>query len=697
MTTLRAALDAAAQEYATGRFDAAVAAYRRALQMAPRNAEILHNLGVSLAAAKRPDEAAALFTEAASLAPDSPAPRLALGHLEFGRDRLDRAEAAFSAAARVAPSSVEALYNVGFTRHEQWRFADAIAPLAAAFALAPANEQVWYQLYNTRLATGDREGALADFLAFEAHAAATPVFLRAALESLRALGDAAREDRVLQQVLALDYGVDDLPVLAGFLLRLQYFDVTRADLKRLYETYDRLMRSQVAAVAPLAARVRKPGPIRIGYLSADFRQHVMGRLMFDVIGAHDRSRYAIHLYSLLAPAAADAATAQFRALADRFVELPPRRDLDAARAIADDDCDVLVDLMGHTMFSRPQILAYKPARRIVTHLGAHGALGLSQVDFKLTDRYADVADAGDYQIERPLPMDSCVLPLRRAQRGHAPLARDVLGIPADAVVLGEFVTVQKLSPRCLALWRTILERVPRALLLFSPSSAGEEPGFRRQLAGHGIDPARAAFVSRGVDEASAQARYALVDLVLDTLPYTGGDTTLAALASGIPVITLAGTRHAERMSASILLHVDLPELVVTREHDYVELRGRSRHRCRSARTNGRAGGGKVRLRGGDFPGALHSRSRACARSRHGGAVARSRLKRSHAPSHSRHLRHFHGRARGDRESRRPHGDRMRRARLSADVHPACRARHRAHRRLSIRRSSTPWRGMPMCS
>src|SRR5947207_1478842 len=120
MTTLRAALDAAAQEYAAGRFDAAVAAYRRALQMAPRNADILHNLGVALTAAKQLDEAAASFTEAASHAPDSPAPWLALGHLEFGRDRIDRAEAAFAAAARVAPHSVEALYNAGFTRHERW-------------------------------------------------------------------------------------------------------------------------------------------------------------------------------------------------------------------------------------------------------------------------------------------------------------------------------------------------------------------------------------------------------------------------------------------------------------------------------------------------------------------------------------------------------------------------------------------------
>lgn len=572
MTALQRAIDAAGAHYAGARFDEAAAAYRRALSLAPGNAALLHNLGVALAAGGRADEAAAALTEAVALAPQSQASWLALGHLEFGRDRLDAAQAAFAAAARIAPDSVEAQYNLGYTLHERWSFADAVAPLAAARALAPANEQVWYQLYNTRLALGDREEALADFLAFERNAAPTAVFLRAALECVRTLGDAARETRVVGQVLAHPFGADDVGALAGFLMRLQYFDVPRAELKRLYDTYDRLMRERVGSTASLASASRHPGRLRVGYLSADWRGHVMGRLMHDVIGAHDRDRYAIHLYSLASPAATDATTQRFRALAERYVELPARHDLDAARAIAADDCDVLVDLMGHTMFSRPETLAYKPARRIVSHLGSHGALGLSQVDFKLTDREADVADAGDFQIERPLPMASCVLPFRRAQRGAAPApSREAAGIAPDALVLGEFVTVQKLSPRCLGLWRAILQRVPDALLLFSPSAEGERAGFRRQLAGFGIDPARATFVARGRDEAESAARYALVDLVLDTLPYTGGDTTLAALDAGVPVVTLAGTRHAERMSASIVRHAGLPELVAASETDYVEL------------------------------------------------------------------------------------------------------------------------------
>ena len=572
MTTVLEHAAAGAAHYAAGRFAEALEAYRNALKHSPENAGILHNLGVALTAAGRFHEAEASFRRAAALLPAAAEPWLALGHLHFGRGQLEAAEAAFAHAMYRAPSSVEVLYNVGYARQELGRTADALAPLERARALDPANEQVWYQLFNTRLALDQWEPALADFVAFEPTAALTPFLFRAALESVRALGDPAREDRYLRLAIEYDYRREDIETLAGILARLQYFDIQRSELLHLYRTYDRLLQRRVGAIPPLATKMRLPGQqIRLGYLSADFRHHVMGRLMQGVIGAHDRQRYSVHLYSLAPSGVATPGLGEFRLAADRYVELSERDDLEAARVIAADDCDVLVDLMAHTRFSRPAILAYKPARIIVTHLGYHGAIGLRQVDYKLTDRHADVADAGEYQIEKPLPMASCVLPFRRDPVGESvPPTRASLEIERDAVTLGEFVSVQKLSPRCLALWRAILGRVPEAILLFSPSTPAGQPAILRQLASCGIDAGRARFVPRGDDDAASRARYAIVDLVLDTLPYSGGDTTLAALDAGVPVLTLAGTRHAERMSTSILRHLGLDMLVATTEADYVE-------------------------------------------------------------------------------------------------------------------------------
>src|SRR5207253_4918229 len=114
-----------------------------------------------------------------------------------------------------------------------------------------------------------------------------------------------------------------------------------------------------------------------------------------------------------------------------------------------------------------------------------------------------------------------------------------------------------------------LDAVPRAVLLFSPQRGDERTALARRLAGFGIATDR--FRCIAYDASSLHDRYAVVDLALDTLPYTGGDTTVAALSAGVPVVTRAGSRPAERMSASILAHAGLSELIADSDEHYVDL------------------------------------------------------------------------------------------------------------------------------
>jgi protein O-GlcNAc transferase len=258
-----------------------------------------------------------------------------------------------------------------------------------------------------------------------------------------------------------------------------------------------------------------------------------------------------------------------RADADDFAALADLDDAAAARRIANDDLDILVDLMGHSAFSRPGIVARKPARVVATHLSCHGALGLATVDYKITDAFADVPGNAAYQLEALLPLPVCVLPLRAYA---APILREprvALGIGSDAVVCATFVPAQKLSPRCLDLWRAILAAAPQAVLLISPLSNDDRVALLRRLAGFGIGDGRVKIVR--YDSGALHDRYALADFALDTLPYTGGDTTAAALAAGVPVVTRAGLRHAERMTASILAHAGLTGLIADSDDAYVAL------------------------------------------------------------------------------------------------------------------------------
>ena len=208
----------------------------------------------------------------------------------------------------------------------------------------------------------------------------------------------------------------------------------------------------------------------------------------------------------------------------------------------------------------------------LTHVASCGTVGLAAIDYKLTDEFADLPENQASMIETLLPMAGCVYPWRFVAPAAAPpFSRAALGIAPDAFVIGAFVSPLKLSRRCLALWRDVLERVPRAKLAFSPNNAAQRPLYVRIAAAAGIAAERLLFLPQGRDEHENQSRYELVDVVLDTLPYGGVNGTMEALAMGVPVVTLVGKRHGERSSYSILANLGVLATVAQGGREYSEI------------------------------------------------------------------------------------------------------------------------------
>ena len=169
-------------------------------------------------------------------------------------------------------------------------------------------------------------------------------------------------------------------------------------------------------------------------------------------------------------------------------------------------------------------------------------------------------------------MSGCVLPFRHVEPAKAHgYTRDALAIPDSAVTFGVFVGVRKLSRRCLRVWRDVLAAVPNGLLLFSPPTTFAQEGILGRVEAAGIARERIRFIPFNHDESLQRARYHLIDLVLDTFPYSGGDTTLAAIDMGVPVVALCGKRHSERVTYSILANLGVEDTVCWSEKEYVQI------------------------------------------------------------------------------------------------------------------------------
>jgi predicted O-linked N-acetylglucosamine transferase (SPINDLY family) len=581
VTNLATLLTEATARAAAGDRAGSRAAYREALQRAPERADLWHNLGVLHAADGERDEALEAFAQATTRRDGWAEPWHARGHVLFAAGDIDGALAAFGEAVARDPAHVAAHVNLALTFERLRRYSAAIPPLVRARQLAPADEGIWWILRGALLKLRRDEEALTDFLRFAPLAPpASPRVVVAALASARAAADPLMESRAVADARTHRFALGESALLAEVLALVQYHDVEPATMRDLYRAYDTLVRAELEAaheaipLAPAAARERdtRDRRIRLGYLSADFRAHVMGEVIAPLVLAHDAVQFDVRLYSLAPADNEDALTQTLRAASGGFTRLADLDDSLAARAIAADDLDLLVDLMGHSAFARPGIVARKPARVVATHLGHHGCLGLSAVDYKVTDAIADPPANAAYQIEALLPLSVCALPLKPYRAATPRWSRSQLGIADDAVVFEAFVGVQKLSPRCLELWLRIVQAAPRAVLLVSPPRDEDRTALVRRFATFGLPAARIHFVP--YERHALHARHALADAALDTLPYTGGDTTASALAAGIPVVTLAGTRHAERMSASILRHAGLPQLVAATDDAYVALAAR---------------------------------------------------------------------------------------------------------------------------
>ncbi len=579
MPELDVLLTQANADAAAGRSSAALQGYRRALALAPANAQLHHNVGVLLAQAGDDAGAERHFLEAERLHSTSPASSLALGHLWFRRGRVAHAAQAFERALRRAPDSLEATCNLGLALQAMGESARAWPLLMRARAALPLAEPLLRAHFEALQAVGEREQADRVFMEYAAAAPPSAWLVATGLHWARTGAHPQLEGKYLQLALSWRYDRGDLPWLAAVLDIVQYFDAGRDDIASLYRTYNALMQASLPRAASGAA-VAAPGPrlhgtrtrLRIGYLSSDFRRHVMGELMLEVFRHHDRRQFEVLAYSLAPAALEDALTARFGEHCDGFVRLAALDDAQAAQRIGEDELDLLVDLASRTPQARPGILLRKPAPVIVGHLGDHGTIGLEQVDFKLTDDVADVPDAVRYQIERPLVMRGCVMPFRRiAPSPPDGLARARLGIPADAVVFGAFAPVLKFSPRCLDLWRRILHAVPGAYLALSPFTNVTRLQSLARMAASGIARERIVVIQPSADAAVNRARYRCVDVLLDTLPYTGGDSTVAALDMGVPVVTLSGERQAERMGLSILSHLGVVDTVARSDDEYVAI------------------------------------------------------------------------------------------------------------------------------
>jgi predicted O-linked N-acetylglucosamine transferase (SPINDLY family) len=590
---------------AMGRLSEAIFAYRQAIDQKPDLAEAQYGLGELYRGTGQWTEALACFDAALAVRPDWAEAHNNRGMVLWRLGRLDEAVAALRRALALRPQLVEAYSNLGITMRDMGRCEVAIAACRQAIALRPDFAEAYS---NLSLALADHKEPEAAASAARKAIELRPDFIEAYINLsavLRLTGEfeeamaACRHVIGLRPNFALPYAnLASLMTEQGFVEEaLDYFDraivldpqdsMVRSrrifalhwdpnrGARAIFEEHQQWnQRHALPLQSEIQAHHNDPSlhrQLRIGYVSPNLRQHSVAFFLESLLSSHDPTSMQVFCYS--DGLHQDETTARLRGHAAVWHDVTALNDAQLANLIRQDRIDILVDLAGHTAGNRLLTFARKPAPVQVTYLGYANTTGVTTVDYRLTDDYADPPGSTEsLHSEELVRLPRTFLCYRACD--NAPPVGPSPAAGTGRITFGSFNALIKVNAPLIALWARILEKVPGSRIILkghARTTAEAHKNILQMFCAHNIAPDRIDIRPRISSQVEHLRLYDQIDIALDTFPYHGTTTTCEAMWMGVPVITLAGHVHISRVGVSLLSNVGLPDLIARDAEEYVRL------------------------------------------------------------------------------------------------------------------------------
>ena len=518
------------------RHSEAESSYRKALAIEPGHYLARYGLALSLQHLGDLAEAESSYREALELKPDEPQILLALGNLLFEMGKMPECESCYKEALHLQPGYTAALANLGKLQQSQGRFSEAEENFRRALKIQPSSFDTYNELGTALSAQGRLEEA----------------------------------EEAYRKALALkpDFHV----ACSNLLLTLNYS--SRRTPEQIFDEHERQGQAVFGHIRrfddwPNTADPARP--LRIGYLSPDFRDHSVACFLEALIRHHDPAAFKTICYSDVRNG--DPVTERLKQLSDEWRPVSGLPHETVARMIRDDRIDLLVDLSGHTAHNRLPVFASRPAPVQLNYLGYPNTTGLSEIAYRLTDEVADPHGVSDSHFTETLVrLPGCFLcytpPAAAPSPGRCPSEG------RGYVTFGSFNNFAKMTPDVLETWASLMNAVPGSRLVLknlSLSDRGVRTRCHALFERCGIRRDRVELLGTVPSKDEHLRLYERIDVGLDTFPYNGTTTTCEALWMGVPVVVLEGDCHAGRVGASLLSSLGLERLIAADKDGYCAL------------------------------------------------------------------------------------------------------------------------------
>jgi predicted O-linked N-acetylglucosamine transferase (SPINDLY family) len=572
-----------------GRDEAALVRYLEAEAVDPTYAPALTNIGVALVGQGAFREAGERFVRVLHQNPGSAEAAYNVANALRALGRYGEAVAFFDQALSLVPTYVEALVNRANTLRVLDRLDEAIEGYGRALMLKPDEAKLHLNLGQILRDRGDAEPARRELAkAIDLDPDDADARVAAVMAELPLVyADTAEIDRARSRyakglaALAADWAGSDRAVQLSRAVGVSqpfYLAYQGRDDRELQARYGAIVCSALAAAYPPAALASPPQPgerVRVGIVSGFFREHSNWKIPIrGWLAGLDRSRF--QLFGYHTASRQDGCTEEAAGLCDRFVQGP--LSVEAWRAeIAKDAPHVLIYPEVGMDPMVPKLAGQRLAPVQCVAWGHPDTSGLPTLDHFLSSELMEPAEAQGFYTETLVRLPGLGVAWTPVLAPAGQVERSTLGLRETATVYWCGQSLPKYLPQDDAVWPKIAKSVGDCQFVFIglPQAGAAEGVFRARLerafAAEGLEFARHCVFLPRLAGSDFLAAMGTADVFLDSLSWSGCNSTLESLVHDLPVVTLPGAFMRGRHSAAILTQMGVQETIAETVDGYVEI------------------------------------------------------------------------------------------------------------------------------
>jgi protein O-GlcNAc transferase len=319
------------------------------------------------------------------------------------------------------------------------------------------------------------------------------------------------------------------------------------------------------------------GKIRLGYISAHLRHHTVAKLFQGWLQWRNREQFEIYCYGIDINNTFNNFTKQYQEQSDYFYQFDNLVNIERiAQHILDNQLHILVYLDIGMDARTTQLAGLRLAPVQCVTWGHLITSGLPTIDYFISSELMEPTEGDNHYSEKLIRLSNLGIAYAKPSLPPQIKTRLEMGLAEDKIIYLNCQSLFKYLPENDDIFPRIAQQVTNSQFIFiCHRSEFVTHCFQSRLSQafnkYGLNWQDYGVMMPQLEQNDYFQLNLLADIYLDNLSWSGGNTTLEAIACQLPVVTCPGEFMRGRHSYAILKKLGITETIATDKNHYLEI------------------------------------------------------------------------------------------------------------------------------